>query len=407
MKSPLNAIFRPRAVAVIGASRRSGSIGREILNNLVAGDFQGKVFPVNPNAEVVHSMKCYRSVLEIPDPIDLAVIAVPATEVEAVVDECGRKGIQGLVVITAGFAETGERGRGEEAQLRELCNDHGMRMIGPNCMGVINTDPRHRLNATFSPGRPLAGKVAFLSQSGALGVAILNVARRIGLGVSMFASIGNKADVTAGDLLEYWADDRRTDLILMYLESLGDPAAFTRRARDLSRKKPIVIVKSGRTSAGARAAAGHTGALAGREAFIEALCEQCGLIRVDSIEELFDVGKAIATQPLPAGDRVAVVTNAGGPGIMATDALIAHELEIAPLSEKTREVLRAGLPAAASIINPVDMLADAGVKEYGLTLSAVLQDPGVDAAVVIFVPPIMADPIRVSRRIFREARSLR
>jgi len=315
----LDCVFRPRSIAVIGASRRPGSIGREMLRNLLAYEFNGKVFPVNPHAEVISSMKVYRTVLQIHDDIDLAIVVVPQEHVYHALEDCGRRGVKGVVVISAGFREVGAEGLEREQRLIDLCERYGMRMVGPNCMGIVNTHPDISMNATFAPSQPLRGNIAFLSQSGAMGVAILEHAQALNLGYSMFISMGNKADVDTIDLLEYWEDDPETDLILMYLESFGEPREFTALARRIVRKKPVICVKSGRTLAGARAASSHTGALAGLDMAADALFEQTGILRVDTVEGLFEVAQAFATQPIPKGDRVAILTDAGGRPLLDWD----------------------------------------------------------------------------------------
>ncbi len=396
----LDAIFRPRSIALIGASSKDRSIGKEIVRNLVSNQFQGTVFPVNPNARVVHSIKCYPEVSEIPDAVDLAVIVVPSRQVLDVAEACGRKGVRGLVVISAGFKEIGPEGRTREENLLEILRRYGMRMVGPNCMGVINTQEEFRLDATFAPTVPIPGNVGFMSQSGALGVAILDIAREIGLGISMFASMGNKTDVSGNDLLEYWKDDERTKLILMYLESFGNPRKFTRIAREVSKRKPILCVKSGRTAQGATAASSHTGALASSlDVAVDALLEKCGVIRVATIDELFHLAIAFDAQPLPQDSRVAIVTNAGGPAIMATDALVHAGLTLATLDAGTKRRLKEFLPPEASVNNPVDMIASADESSYCEALQLVLGDPGVDAVLVIFVPPIMINANEVARAI--------
>jgi acetyl coenzyme A synthetase (ADP forming)-like protein len=395
----LDAVFRPRSVAVVGASRRPGSIGRQIVVNLLDGDFRGPVFPVNPREEVIHSIKAYRSVEEIPDPVDLAVVVVPRDAVLDVVEACGRKGVRGLVVISAGFREMGPEGLRRERRLAEIVTRYGMRMVGPNCMGVINTDPEVRLNASFSRTPALPGRIAFMSQSGALGEVILNHARTLELGLSMFASVGNKTNVSGNDLLLYWEEDPRTEIILLYLENFGDPRRFTEIARRLTRKKPVVAVKAGRSRSGAAAASSHTGSLAGSEIATAALFEQCGVLRVDTVRELFDVALALDSQKPPRGRRLAVVTNAGGPGILATDAAVARGFRLPPLARATRERLRRVLPQESSLRNPVDLLADATPERYREALRLVLRDPGIDAVVVIFVPPVMIDATGVARAI--------
>ncbi|HEV8240155.1 MAG TPA: acetate--CoA ligase family protein [Thermoanaerobaculia bacterium] len=395
MGRPLDPLFSPRSIAVIGASRRPGSVGGAVLHNLVAGGFTGPVYPVNPEARSVHSLPCYRSVSALPEAPELAIIVVPAAAVPGAVEECLHRGARGLVVISAGFAETGAAGATVEAALRELVRAAGARMVGPNCMGIINTDPAMSMNATFAPATPRAGSVGFVSQSGALGIAILNVAAGLGLGLTQFASMGNKADVSGNDLLEHWEDDEATRVICMYLESFGNPRRFLDIARRVGRKKPIVVVKAGRTEAGARAASSHTGALAGTERAVAALLAQSGVLRVGSIEELFDVARALDRCPLPAGRRVGLVTNAGGPAIMAVDALVAAGLVVAPLSAACRERLARLLPAAASLGNPVDMIASAGPTEYRQVLAEVLAEPEIDLALAIHVTPRVGDPTDV------------
>jgi acetyltransferase len=398
--SALDAIFKPRSIAVIGATRRRGSIGREILANLLDMEFNGKVFPVNPNEEVLHSIKCYPKVTSIPDRVDLAIIVVPSAQVVDVVRECGTKGVKGLVVITAGFKEVGPRGAELEQKLIELVHEYGMRMIGPNCMGVINTDPEVSMDATFASVQPLRGRIGFMSQSGALGEAILAHARRLRLGFSMFASMGNKTDVSGNDLMRYWEADPNTDLILLYLESVGNPRRFTQVARQISRKKPILAVKSGRTAAGARAVSSHTGAmLLSGDAATEALFEQCGVLRVSTIEELFDLALAFSTQSAPQGRRVAILTNAGGPGILATDACVGLGLQIAELAPLTKAALRACVLPEASVENPVDVLPAGGPETYRSALAALLDDPGVDSVLAIHVMPIMINAEAVAHSI--------
>jgi acetyl coenzyme A synthetase (ADP forming)-like protein len=397
----LDCIFRPKSIAIVGASRRKGRIGYEILHNLVSGDYNGKVFPVNPEAEVIHSIKCYPSVSEVPDAIDMAVIVVPSAIVPDVVDECGRKGVKGLVIISAGFRETGQKGAQLEDRIMDTIRKHGMRMVGPNCMGVICTDPAVSMNATFARIPALRGRIGFMSQSGALGEAILEYAQEVETGFSVFASVGNKADVSGNDLMEYWENDPNTEVILLYLESFGNPRRFKEVARRISRTKPVVAVKAGTTFAGARAASSHTGALVSREVATDALFEQCGVIRVTSIEELFDVSSALANQPLPKGDRVAIVTNAGGPGILATDACVNLGMKVEPFSEPTMRKLAELLPTEASVQNPVDMIASAGPEQYRKCLKLVLDDPKVDALIVIFVSPVITDPRAIAEAVIQ------
>lgn len=393
----LTPFFRPRSVAVIGASRNPESIGYRVLKNLITTGFNGPVYPINPKAHVVASIPAYPSVLDVPGPVDLAVIAVPQPVVLSVVDDCAKKGVRGLVVLTAGFAETGPEGKELQDRLVRKVRGAGMRMVGPNCLGFLNLDPDVRLNATFGPVAPLPGRVAMSSQSGALGLAIIEYAKNLGLGLSSFVSVGNKADVSGNDLLQFWEDDPNTDLILLYLESFGNPRRFARLARRISRKKPILAVKSGRTSAGIRAAGSHTAALAASDVGTGALFRQAGVIRADTLEQMFDVASLLAHQPIPKGNRVAIVTNAGGPGILAADACEAEGLVLPTLTEETQAKLREFLPAAASVTNPVDMVASASADDYRRSLSLVLDDPNVDAVITIFIPTGSADSEAVAQ----------
>jgi acetyl coenzyme A synthetase (ADP forming)-like protein len=378
--------FRPKSVAVVGASRDPSSIGYRILEALVLNHFQGPVYPVNSKAAVVGCFRAQPSVREVPEPVDLAIIAVPRDAVMGVVDDCAARGARALVTITAGFAEVNAEGRELQKRLVEKVRGYGMRLIGPNCMGLLNTDPTVRLNASFSPVFPPPGRVAMSSQSGALGLAILAAANRFGLGLSTFVSVGNKADVSGNDLLQYWEEDSGTDVILLYLESFGNPRRFARIARRVSRRKPIVAIKSGRTKAGGRAAGSHTAALAASEIAVEALFHQTGVIRADTLEEMFALAAALSSQPLPRGRRVAIVTNAGGPAILCADACEAGGLNIPELSDTTRHRLSKVLPAAASVANPVDMIASATPPQYAEVIEAVLASGEVDALIVIYIP---------------------
>ncbi len=388
----LDAIFRPKNIAIIGASKKVGKIGRELVLNLFGYEFEGTIFPVNTREKFISSTKCYPSLEAIPDPVDMAVISVPKRQVQGALEDCIRKGVRGLVIITAGFKETGEAGALEEREIRDKVRKAGMIAVGPNCMGVINTDPEVRMNATFGPCQVLPGNVSFLSQSGALGVVLIEQATVLGLGLRMFVSQGNRMDASADQFLEYWHEDPGTDVILMYIESFGAPRSFPRIARAVAREKPIVVLKSGRTAAGARAASSHTGALAGTDAAYAALFKQCGVYRVSSIEELFDVGKAFAYQPAPAGSAVAILTNAGGPAIMAADACASLGLSLPDLAEETNRCLEDFLPPEAAIQNPVDMIASATPESYGVCMRALVDDPGVDTVLVIFVAPPTVDP---------------
>ncbi|MEZ4313424.1 MAG: acetate--CoA ligase family protein [Polyangiaceae bacterium] len=397
----LEKLFRPRSVAVVGASSSEASIGAELLKNLLRGPFCGPVFPVNAHRPWVLGVKAYPTVSAIPDPVDLAVISVPKQHVLGVIDDCGKKGVGAAVIITAGFKEVGGEGAELEEALREKLRRYGIRAIGPNCMGMIVTDPSVRLNASFAATPALPGNVAFLSQSGALGEAILALAKSLGLGLSAFVSLGNRVDVSVNDLIEHWAEDPATDVMLMYIESFGNLQRFPGIAAAAARKKPILAVKSGRTAEGARAASSHTGALASRDLAADALFEKTGILRAGTMEELFTLAAAFASQPLPRGKGVAVVTNAGGPGILATDVLASGDMRLVELSEETKGAMRAVLPAEASVNNPVDMIATAGPAQYEACVEAALLDPGVDAAIVIFVSPITIDSFAVAQAVVR------
>jgi acetate---CoA ligase (ADP-forming) len=400
----LRPFFEPRGVAVVGASRSRGRIGSEILHNLIASGFRGAVYPIHPSSDEIQGLRAYPRVATVPDPVDLAVIAVPADRVLGVVDDCIEKGVRGLCIITAGFGEAGEEGRAREAALVDKVRGAGCRLVGPNCMGLLNADPEVNLNATFSPVYPPSGSVAMSTQSGALGLAILDYARRLNIGISSFVSVGNKADVSGNDLLQYWAEDPRTAVILLYLESFGNPRKFSQIARRVGRSKPIVAVKAGRSTAGARAASSHTGALAVADAVVDALFHQAGVIRTGTLQELFDVAVLLSHQPLPRGDRVAILTNAGGPGILAADACEGLGLTIASLGEDTRRQLRDLLPASASVGNPVDMLASAPAEHYRQATRTILADEGVDSLIVIFIPPLITEPEAVAHAILDGSR---
>ena len=384
----LDPILRPQSIAVIGASRRPGTIGYQIVDNLVRHGYQGVIYPVNPKARAIHSIPAYASVTDIPGEVDLGMVVVPKDYVLDVVDECGEKGIRGLVVISAGFREVGGRGVALEDELVEKVKAYGMRLVGPNCMGVLTTMPELSMNATFAPSMPPKGPVSLMSQSGAMGVTILDYAAEYGIGIHDFVSVGNKPDVSGNDLVQYWGEDARTKVILMYLENFGNPQKFNRLARQITKTKPIIVVKAGRTGVGARAASSHTGALAGADVAVDALLGQSGVIRVDTVEDLFDLAMAFDELPVPAGNRVAIITNAGGPGIIIADACESRGLEVVALSEETQASLREVLAEEASVRNPVDMIASATPENYRQVLDRVLEDDGIDAAIAAFVPPL-------------------
>jgi acetyl coenzyme A synthetase (ADP forming)-like protein len=396
-------LLAPASVAVVGASRRAGTIGHAVLRNLLAGDFAGPVYPINPSASAVAGVRAYPSLRDVPDRVDLAVLVVPAEQVLAVVHDCVAKHVRGLVVISAGFAEVGADAAAAEREIIELARRNGMRVIGPNCLGVLNTNLNIRLNATFAPLTPPAGRVGFASQSGGLGIELLARADQVGLGISTFVSMGNKADVSGNDLIQYWDEDPDTDVILLYLESFGNPRKFARLARRVARRKPIIAVKSGRTVAGARGTSSHTAALAAPDVAVDALFRQAGVIRVDTLEELFDVATVVLHQPLPAGRRVAIVTNGGGPGILAADACIAAGLEVPELSAAIQQALRSFASPDAGVSNPVDLVASATADQYEQVLGTLLRDDGIDACLVLFVAPLVTRAEDVGRAVVRGA----
>lgn len=399
----LAALFRPRSVAIVGASRRAGSVGGAVLANLLKGGFEGPVYPVNRRAEHVLSVPAWPDLRALPEVPDLVIVAVPPREAVEAVREAAERGVPAACVLTAGFGEVGGEGKELELKLVAIARAAGMALLGPNCLGVQNTDPKVSLDATFSTSLALDGRVAFASQSGALGLAALDYGRELGLGFSLFASLGNKAMLSGNDFLEHLEHDPRTRVVLLYLESFGNPLRFREIAARVGRHKPIALVKGGRTGAGARAAGSHTGALAGPDQAVTALCKQSGVIRAETLEDLFGVAQLLVTQPLPRGRRVAVVTNAGGPGILVADALEAEELHLPPLSPATREALRARLRPAASVQNPIDVLADAGAEEYGAALRAALADPAIDAVAAIYVPPVTLSADEIARAILAAA----
>jgi len=387
----IKAILYPRSIAIIGASRIPGTVGYSLVRCLIQSGFTGAIYPVNPNAEVVQSIKAYPTVLAIPGDVDLAIIAVPAKLVPRVTEECGQKGVKSLIVISDGFRESGPEGAALERELRDIALSYGMRVVGPNCMGVINTDPDVRMNATFSTIYPSHGNISFLSQSGAMGIFVLDYARSLDTGINTFFSVGNRVDVSVNDLLQYWEQDPKTKVILLYLESFGNPKKFVRIARRVSTKKPVVVVKSGKTAAGSKAASSHTGAMATSEVVVQALFRQTGVIRVSAIEELFDVANFLSNQPLPRGRRLVIVTNGGGPGILAADAaaekgLVLPEISV-EVAEKIKRHLRPGLP----VNNPLDTTAGVKAEDFAAIMQCLAADKGNDMVLAMFVPPVMAE----------------
>jgi acetate---CoA ligase (ADP-forming) len=393
----LKPFFEPRSVAVIGASSRRGTIGGELFRNILAADFTGAAYPVNRGAEAVGGVPGYADIADVPVVVDLAVICVPGANVVDATRSALATGVKAICVISAGFAETGAEGRDRQAELLALVRAHGARLIGPNCLGVSSTATR--LNATFARRAAPPGRIGFSSQSGALGLALLEEADERGLGLSSFVSIGNKADVSSNDLLEYWQDDPNTDVVLLYLESFGNPRKFARVASRVARTKPILAMRSGTSRSGARAASSHTAALAGSDAAVEALFWQAGVLRARTLEELLDAAVLLSSQPLPRGNRIAVVTNAGGLGILCADACESAGLSLPPLEPATTAALARVVPAEASSANPVDLLGSATAGTYEVALPIVLADPGIDAVIVLFVPPVVATTADVAAAI--------
>jgi len=401
---PLESVFSPRGIAVCGVTPTPGTVPYDIFHNILTCGFRGTVYPVAPGKRSICAVKAYRYVVDIPDDVDQAVIVFPAGVVERALQQCGEKGIKSVIVISAGFREVGPKGVEREERLKAICHEYGMAMIGPNCLGVINTDPAVQLNASFARKMPEAGRIAFLSQSGALCTAVLDYAREKGIGFSKFVSFGNKAGVTEIELFDYLHQDPQTDVILLYLEELRDGRGLIEAARRVTRgdnAKPILAIKSGRTPQGADAASSHTGSLAGEDAVCDGVFREAGIIRVASIEQMFNSAVLYAYQPMPAGDRVAIVTNAGGPGVMATDTAVRVGLSIPRFEAATTARLKDALPEAANVKNPVDVIGDARSDRYNAALEAVLDDPNVDQALVILTPQSMTDIDAIAQGICR------
>jgi acetate---CoA ligase (ADP-forming) len=415
----LDAIFWPESIAVIGASSEQGKVGHDIFANILKGGYQGMLFPVNPRTKSILSVKSFPSVGDIPDPVDLAIMVLPPRQTLQTVQEAVKKGVRGIVIVSAGFREVGGEGLEIENRIVSICREAGVRVVGPNCLGVINPVSSIRLNASFSARMPDAGHISFISQSGALCTAVLDFAADRDFGFSKFISIGNKADVDELDLLRYLHGDPETSVIMLYVEELRRGSEFIEAAREITMGRhplPVVVIKSGRTRAGAQAAASHTGALAGSEAVYDAIFKQSGIIRADTIDELFDYANAFAykqestlgklARKLPAGRRVAIITNAGGPGIIATDMTVSSDLELATFQQETVDELARHLPHTANLHNPVDVIGDATQERYESTLRTVINDPGVDGALVILTPQSMTDSLGTAEAIVRVARRL-
>ncbi len=395
--SNLDKIMKPKSVAVIGASTKEHTIGSDIMKRLQEYKFNGNIYPINPKGGVIEGLQAYTSILEVPGEVDLAIIVVNQKFVLDTIDQCNQKGVKGLVVITAGFKETGKEGAEAEKQLLAKVQEYGMRCVGPNCLGVVNTHPDVRLDGCFAETLPERGHIAFVSQSGALGGGILNILKDLNLGFAQFISIGNQADVNAETAMEYWENDEDVDQILLYMESIANPSNFRKLASRISKKKPILALKAGRSAAGASAASSHTGSLAGADKAANALLAQSGVIREYSLKNLFSTAKVFANCPIPQGNRVAIITNSGGPGIMATDAICENGMQMAPITEETKAKLRSFLPAAASVKNPIDMIASAPIEHYTQTLETVIADENVDMIMVIYLPFLGLKDIDVAK----------
>ena len=395
-KKDLKALFEPKAIAVVGASRRTEAVGYAIMKNLVEGGYKGKVFPVNPKAEEVLGVKCVPNATQLPESVDLAIFIIPGAAVPAELEACAKKGARAAIVISAGFREIGGDGIKLESEIKRIADQYGIAMLGPNCLGLINNDPNLCMNASFSGTIPKNGNIAFVSQSGALATALLDYARGENIGLSKLISLGNKVDVTEIEILQYLKDDPNTDVIMMYLEDIGRGREFIELAREITgggtkKPKPILVIKSGRTAQGAKAASSHTGSLMGADEVYDAVFTQSGVLRMDSAEEMFDLAIVFANQPLMKGSRVAIVTNAGGPGIMATDACVRCGLQMAEMGPETVAKLKEKLPPTSNFSNPVDVIGDAQHDRYEHALRTVIAEPNVDAVLVLLTPQAMTE----------------
>ncbi len=399
MSSNLDKIMKPKSIAVIGASTKEHTIGSDLMKRLQEYKFNGKIYPVNPKGGIIEGIQAYPTILDVPGEVDLAIIVVNAKFVLSTIDQCHEKGIKGLCIITAGFKETGAEGAELEKQLLSKVKEYGMRCVGPNCLGVVNTHPDIRMDGCFAESLPERGNIGFVSQSGALGGGILNILKDLNLGFAQFISIGNQADVNAETAMEYWENDDDVEQILLYMESIQNPANFRNLASRISKKKPILALKAGRSAAGASAASSHTGSLAGADKAANALLQQSGVIREYSLKNLFATAKVFANCPVPKGDRVAIITNSGGPGIMATDAVCEYGMQMAKISDSTKEKLRSFLPSAASVKNPIDMIASAPIEHYKQTLETVIADENVDMIMVIYLPFLGLKDIDVAKAV--------
>ncbi len=399
----IDRIFYPQSIAVLGANRVKGTVPCDIIVNILKAEYKGVVYPVNPRERHIASIKTYKYVIDIEDPVDLAVIVFPSSVMHMALEQCGQKGIKGAIIISAGFKEVGGQGIEREEQIKEIARKYGISFIGPNCLGVINTDPAVMLDASFARKMPEEGNIAFISQSGALCTAVLDYAQAKHIGFSKFVSIGNKADISEIDLLYYLKDDPKTKVILLYLEEISDGPGLMKAAKTVIEEtgKPVLAIKSGRTLAGASAAASHTGSLAGSDEICDAAFKQAGIIRCDDIEEMFNKAIAFTYQPLPDRNRIAIVTNAGGPGVLTTDAAIRCDLELPKFTPETTEILKKSLPKTANINNPVDVIGDARADRYNIAVSSVLKDENIDGVFVILTPQSMTEIESIAHEISR------
>lgn len=405
MPTDLDKFFYPKSIAIVGASSKQSSLSYELINNIIKFGYQGKVFPVNPKSEFVHSIKAYKSLMEIPDAVDLAIIMVPRKLVLSAVDECASKKISAVIVITAGFKEVGGEGIELEKQLVEKIEKYNIRLVGPNCMGIINTHPDVRLIGTFVLGTPIHGGIGFVSQSGALGAAVLKTVEQNDIGLSQFVSIGNKADISGNVVLDYWRNNPDVKVITVYLESFGNPKKFLQITREITKTKPIIVIKSAKTAAGMKAASSHTGALAAADTVVNAFLEQGGVIRVNTIDEMFNLAKAFDRAPLPKGNRLGILTNAGGPAILAVDESVRAGLVVPELENETQAKLREFAPDEASVFNPVDLLPAATAEMYEKATRLMLADKNIDSLIVILGPPLMYDTFEIAHAICRGAKN--
>jgi len=405
-KKNLQTLFYPKSVAIVGTNKVKGTVPGDIFTSILHAELNGVIYPVNPREKFIGSIKAYKYVLDIPDPVDLAVIVFPSPVVHRALEQCGEMGIKSVIIISAGFKEIGEKGVEREKELKAIAEKWDMSFIGPNCLGVINTDPASRLNASFARKFPAEGSIAFLSQSGALCTAVLDYAQARNIGFSKFVSFGNKADISEIDLLYYLMDDEKTKVILLYLEEITDGPGLMKAAQDIIEKsnKPVLIMKSGRTSEGASAAASHTGSLAGVDEICDDAFKQAGIIRCDNVEDMFNIAIAFAYQPLPNSEKIAIITNAGGPGVLTTDAAIKTGLKLAKFSEETTKKFKRSLPSTANINNPIDVIGDARADRYHAAMTGVLQDDDVDGVFVILTPQSMTDIKTIAKQITKIAR---